>query len=156
MYEARYWGIVSAYTIPHVQAGFIHVICLGISNIQGSCCPVWALHTSLKDVLQNDDLRKTLSSHTLYLSSPSSYLFLPLLPLLPPLSPSIIHWPGLLVAAIINTCRRACKPSISVRSWFTTLELALACGQTGLNCLRLRTDRVKLWHHLVKAQRFIP
>ena len=25
MYEARYWGILSAYTILHVQAGFIHV-----------------------------------------------------------------------------------------------------------------------------------
>ena len=32
MYEARYWGIVSAYTIIRVQAGFIHVVCLGISN----------------------------------------------------------------------------------------------------------------------------
>ena len=32
MYEARYYGIVSAYTILHVQAGFIHVVCLGISN----------------------------------------------------------------------------------------------------------------------------
>ena len=32
MYEARYWGIVSAYTILHVQGGFIHVVCLGISN----------------------------------------------------------------------------------------------------------------------------
>ena len=32
MYEARYWGILSAYTVLHVQAGFIHVICLGISN----------------------------------------------------------------------------------------------------------------------------
>ena len=32
MYEARYWGILSAYTILNVQAGFIHVICLGISN----------------------------------------------------------------------------------------------------------------------------
>ena len=32
MYEAKYWGILSAYTILHVQAGFIHVICLGISN----------------------------------------------------------------------------------------------------------------------------
>ena len=32
MYEARYWGIVSAHTILNVQAGFIHVICLGISN----------------------------------------------------------------------------------------------------------------------------
>ena len=54
MYEARYWGILSA--ILHMQAGFIHVICLGISNksvavytqtgqhsLQGSCCPVWAL-----------------------------------------------------------------------------------------------------------------
>ena len=30
MYETRYWGIISAYTILHVQAG--HVICLGISN----------------------------------------------------------------------------------------------------------------------------
>ena len=28
----RYWGIVPAYTILHVQAGFIQVICLGISN----------------------------------------------------------------------------------------------------------------------------
>ena len=28
-YEARYWGILSAYTILHVQA---YVICLGISN----------------------------------------------------------------------------------------------------------------------------
>ena len=32
MYEARYCGVLSAYTILHVQAGFIHVICLGISN----------------------------------------------------------------------------------------------------------------------------
>ena len=32
MYEARYWGILSAYTILHVKAGFIHIICLGISN----------------------------------------------------------------------------------------------------------------------------
>ena len=45
MYEARYWGIVSAYTILHVQAGFIHVVCLGISNKsvavprQDSICP---------------------------------------------------------------------------------------------------------------------
>ena len=31
MYEARYWGILSAYSILHAQAGFIHVICLGIS-----------------------------------------------------------------------------------------------------------------------------
>ena len=31
MYEARYWGILSA-SILHVQAGFIHVSCLGISN----------------------------------------------------------------------------------------------------------------------------
>ena len=31
MYEARYWGILSAYAIRHVQAGLIHVICLGIS-----------------------------------------------------------------------------------------------------------------------------
>ena len=49
MYEARYWGILSAFTILHVQAEFIHVICLGISNKsvavprQDSCCPVWAL-----------------------------------------------------------------------------------------------------------------
>ena len=45
MYEARYWGIVSAYTILNVQAGFIHVVCLGISNKsaavprQDSICP---------------------------------------------------------------------------------------------------------------------
>ena len=32
MYEARYCGIVSAYTILHLQAGFIHVSCLGISK----------------------------------------------------------------------------------------------------------------------------
>ena len=32
MYEARYWGILSPHTILHVQAGFIHVICQGISN----------------------------------------------------------------------------------------------------------------------------
>ena len=32
MYEARYWRILSAYTILHMQAGFIHVIRLGISN----------------------------------------------------------------------------------------------------------------------------
>ena len=45
MYEARYWGILSAYTILSVQAGFIHVVCLGISNKSvavpregGSCC----------------------------------------------------------------------------------------------------------------------
>ena len=31
MYEASYWGLVSAYTIIHVQAGLVHVICLGIS-----------------------------------------------------------------------------------------------------------------------------
>ena len=57
MYEARYWGILSAYTILHVQAGFIHVICLGISNksvavprqdsIQGSRCPFWALQHNI-------------------------------------------------------------------------------------------------------------
>ena len=32
IYEARYWTILSAYTILRVQAAFIHVICLGISN----------------------------------------------------------------------------------------------------------------------------
>ena len=41
---ARHWGILSAYTILHLQAGFIHGICLGISNKsvavprQDSCC----------------------------------------------------------------------------------------------------------------------
>ena len=39
MYEASYWGLVSAYTIIHVQAGFIHVICLGISVAVPRQCP---------------------------------------------------------------------------------------------------------------------
>ena len=45
MYEARYWRIVSAYTILNVQPGFIHVVCLGMSNKsvavprQDSICP---------------------------------------------------------------------------------------------------------------------
>ena len=44
MYEARYWGIVSAYTILHVQARFIHVACLGNKSVavprQDSMSPV--------------------------------------------------------------------------------------------------------------------
>ena len=56
MYEARYLGIVSAYTILHVQARVhtchlprdIQQICCSTqtgqhSPLQGSCCPVWAL-----------------------------------------------------------------------------------------------------------------
>ena len=33
--------------------------------------------------------------------------------------------PGLFVAAIMNTCLLASRPSISVSSWFTTRALAL-------------------------------
>lgn len=38
-------------------------------------------------------------------------------------SPRKGNAPGLLVAAITNTCLRSFKPSISVSSWFTTLSL---------------------------------
>ena len=41
------------------------------------------------------------------------------------------HVPGLLVAPMMNTCFLATRPSISVRSWFTTRELALPCGEMG-------------------------
>ena len=40
MYEARYWGIVSAYTIQQICCS---TQTEQYSPLQGSCCPVWAL-----------------------------------------------------------------------------------------------------------------
>ena len=67
LYEARYWGILSAYTILHVQAGFIHVICLGISNKSVAVYPdrtAFALYLSAF-ILASCNLALTVTTHSL-------------------------------------------------------------------------------------------